>query len=153
MGPEKTKGDVLAYLINKNVPGILSKVGEDKIAIELIRQGYDPPDQTSVDPMKFALERIQRLERRALIFRDIHPLSLQTAPMDGVARGVIVTRTITDTATVISGIFLGTLKYEIIDDEFNWLLVDKVTRSPVRVVTKDPILTTAFWSENWSHES
>ena len=91
-----------------------------------------------------------RLERRALIFRDVHPLSLQTSPTDGVARGVIVSRTIKATADVLKGLFLRNLQYEIVEDEWNWLLVDQITRSPVRVVTKDPILTTAFWSEDWN---
>jgi hypothetical protein len=60
-----------------------------------------------------------------------------------------VTRSVETTAEVVNAIFLGTLKYEILDDKMNWLLLDQITKSPVRVVTKDPILTTAFWSENW----
>jgi hypothetical protein len=89
------------------------------------------------------------LERRALTFRDIHPLSLQTSPIDGVSRGVIVTRSVETTAEVVKAIFLGTLRFEILDDKLNWLLLDELTKSPIRVVTKDPILTTAFWSEHW----
>ena len=92
---------------------------------------------------------MQSLEARAVIFRDVHPLALQTSPLDGVARGVIVTRTVEDTAKIVSGVFLGTLKYDVVGDESNWLLLETITDSPVRVVTKDPILTTAFWSEEW----
>ena len=44
----------------------------------------------------------------------------------------------------------GSLDSTPIDDQDNWLLVDKITGSPVRVVTKDPLLTTAFWTEDWS---
>lgn len=149
LGPEKTKADAVAAVINKHAPVALRKSGEDQVAMELIRQGYDP-ERIGKDLVEAAVERILLLERRALIFRDVHPLSLQTSPMDGVARGVIVTRTVDDSARVISGLFLGTLQYEIVEDEFNWLLVDQITRSPVRVVTKDPILTTSFWSEDWS---
>jgi hypothetical protein len=147
-GPEKSKGDVIEALVRKQMPSILRAAGDDQIAIELIRQGYNP-DLAGSDLSSFAVERILKLERRALTFRDVHPLALQTSPMDGVARGVIVTRTVEDTAKVVSGLLRGTLKYEIVDDEANWLLVDTITTSPVRVVTKDPVLTSAFWSEVW----
>jgi len=76
-------------------------------------------------------------------------MSLQASPIDGVSRGIIVTRSIEDTAKVIRGIFVGTLEYDIINDPQNWLLLDRITNSPVRVVTKDAVLTTAFWSEEW----
>jgi hypothetical protein len=149
LAPDKTKSDAVAATINYHAPPELAKLAPDRILLELIRQGYDP-DRIGGDALKFAVERILNLERRALIFRDVHPLSLQTSPMDGVARGVIVTRTVADTGAVIRGIFLGKMEYQIIDDHDNWLLVDRITGSPVRVVTKDPILTTAFWSENWA---
>jgi hypothetical protein len=148
LGPEKTKTDVIKTLIEIHAPHILAKLGDEKVAVELIRQGYDP-EGAGTSLTSYAAEKIQKLERRALTFRDVHPLSLQTSPIDGVARGIIVTRTVEDTAEVLSGIFLGTLEYEIVDDSSNWRLVDRITRSPIRVVTKDPILTTAFWSENW----
>lgn len=148
LGPEKTKTDVIDAVIHKHTPPIIKALGEDQVGMELIRQGYHP-HSSGQDVFSFAVERILKLERRALTFREVHPLALQTSPIDGVARGVIVTRTVEDTARVVSGILRGTLRYEIVDDEANWLLVDAVTRSPVRVVTKDPVLTSAFWSERW----
>lgn len=152
--PEKSKADAIEKVVETYVPDLLSKLGSDYVEMELIRQGYDPSDYVGPDSaldkiIKFALDTIIKLERRALTFRDVHPLALQASPMDGVARGVIVTRTVADTATVVSGLLGKTLTYEIIDDKENWLLVDSVTRSPVRVVTKDPVLTSAFWSEQW----
>ena len=148
LGPEKTKSDVVREVITKHGRSALTDLGEDAIALELIRQGYDP-EKADGDLIGFSLGKIQMLERRALTFRDVHPLSLQTSPIDGVARGIIVTRSVEITADVVNAIFLGILKYEIIDDSQNWLLVDHLTKSPVRVVAKDPILTTAFWSETW----
>jgi len=148
LAPERTKADAISAVLDKYVPEILDKVGEDVIAAELIRQGYRAEPKTDI--IQLAEQRIRKLERRALTFRDIHPLSLQTSPMDGVARGIIVTRTVEDTAAVLRGLLLGTLEYEIDDDDNNWLLVDRITRSPVRVVTKDPVLTTAFWDEDWT---
>jgi len=149
LGPEKTKADVVKAVITANASEPLQKLSSGSVALELIRQGYDP-QRARGNVVAFAVDRMQTLERRALTFRDAHPLSLQTSPIDGVARGVMVTRTVTATAEVVRGLFLGTLGYELVEDDWNWLLVDAVTRSPVRVVTKDPILTTAFWSENWT---
>jgi hypothetical protein len=151
LGPEKSKADAIDAVVHKHAAAIMTGIGEDHVGMELIRQGYDPVS-SAMSVIDFAVERILRLERRALTFRDVHPLALQTSPMDGVARGVIVTRTVEDTARVVSGLLRGTLKYEIINAEANWLLVDSITRSPVRVVTKDPVLTSAFWSESWGTE-
>lgn len=144
--PEKSKADAIEKAIRNYVPDLLKEFGSDHVEMELMRQGYAPPDR---DVSEFTLDIIIKLERRALTFRDVHPLALQASPKDGVARGVIVTRTVADTATVVSGLLSKTLTYEIIDDKENWLLVDSVTRSPIRVVTKDPVLTSAFWSEQW----
>ena len=147
--PEKSKADAIAMIVKERVPPILERVGRDGVEMELIKQGYAP--RQNKDATKYALERIIALERRALTFRDVHPLALQASPIDGVARGVIVTRTIADTAKVVSGLLTHTLTYELeIDDQRqNWLLLDSITSSPVRVVTKDPMLTSAFWSEKW----
>ena len=116
--------------------------------MELVRHGYEPGSAPG-SVVAYAVDLILKLERRALTFRDVHPLALQTAPDDGVARGVIMTRIIDDTARVVSGIPRGTLSYEIEETEANWLLVDELTKSVVRVVTRDAVLTTAFWSERW----
>ena len=144
--PEKSKADAIEIVAQKYVPPVLRKILRDHLEMELIRQGYAPPDRAV---RKFALDLIIKLERRALTFRDVHPLALQASPKDGVARGVIVTRTIDNTARVVSALLGDTLSYEIVDENDNWLLVDSITHSPVRVVTKDPVLTSAFWSEKW----
>lgn len=142
--PEKSKADAIEMALRACVPQLLRKIGSEHVEMELIRQGYAPPDH---DVSEFTLDIIIKLERRALTFRDVHSLALQASPMDGVARGVIVTRTVHDTATVVSGLLGGTLTYDIIDDYENWILVDSVTQSPVRVATKNPVLMAAFWSE------
>jgi hypothetical protein len=146
--PFKTQADALEIVFREHMPAILKKIGDDRVDMEMIRQGYAPREN---DEMTLAVDSISKLERRALTFR-AHPLALQASPKDGVARGVIVTRTVADTAAVVSGILGDTLTYEIVEDLEDWLLVDTVTRSPVRVVTKDPMLTSAFWSEKWGSE-
>jgi hypothetical protein len=146
LGPEKTKPDCISFVVEHEAPKLMGQIGPNDIEGELISQGYEPPS-SATELVAFAADRITRLERRALIFQDIHPLSLQASPMDGVARGVIVTRSVKTTAKVLRGLLVGTLDYEIVDQDPNWVLVDKITRSPVRVVAKNSILTTAYWSE------
>lgn len=146
--PEVSRADILEFLIRKVFTDHLGEMNTDEKALELVRHGYSPPEDTQ-KLLEECISRIANFERRALTFRDIHPLSLQTSPFDGVARGIIVTRSVTDTAATLRGLLLNNLEYEIIEQEENWLLVDKITHSPIRVVTKDPLLTAAFWSEPW----
>jgi len=145
-GPEKTKNHVVAAVLGSAGRAVLLKLDKSKLVSELIRQGYEPSSYHD-NLVGFCVETMDKLERRALTFKELHPLSLQTSPLDGVARGMIVTRTVVDTARILIGLLRSTLEYEVVDEPENWLLVDKITRSPVRVVTKNPILTTAFWSE------
>lgn len=151
-GPEKTKNHVVAEVLGTAGRDVLLELGMSKLASELIRQGYEPSSDLE-KLVAFCVKIMDKLERRALTFKEIHPLSLQTSPLDGVARGVIVTRTVVDTARILSGLLRGTLEFEVVEEPENWLLVDKITRSPVRVVTKNAILTTAFWSEFAENES
>jgi len=142
--PEKTKSDCIDLVVRQQSEKLMKQLNPSEVEGELISQGYEPP-QTGL--IGFAVERISKLERRALMFLEIHPLSLQTSPIDGVARGVIVTRSVRTTAKILQGLLVGTLEYEIAEPGENSILVEKITRSPVRVVAKNPILTTAFWSE------
>jgi len=143
LGPEKTKAD-LVVLATKKLEHNLTYLAPNEIQAELITLGYEAP-LNRAELITFVVQRIIQLEKRALNFREVNPLSLQ-ASANGVAKGVIVTRSIEDTATVLRGLLLGTLEYDIVDREENWTLVDKITRSPVRVVTKNSALTTLFWN-------
>jgi hypothetical protein len=53
----------------------------DDIAAQLVQKGYTVPEEDSETKEKLINETIDiitKLEKRALIFREIHPLSLQT---------------------------------------------------------------------------
>jgi hypothetical protein len=145
LAPEKTKNDCIAFAAER-LDSRLKTVEPGEVQAELIRHGYEPPNSQD-ELVPFTVRRISALERRALTFRDVHPLSLQASPMDGVPRGVIVTRSVQETAKVLQGLLVGNLEYQIVEQKDNWLLLDTITRSPVRVVAKSEILTTAFWSE------
>lgn len=147
--PELSAIDVASRVLRANAHRVLSGMPTHQIEAELISHGYEPP-KSEGGPQKlleYATERVVNLERRALTFREIHPLSLQASPVDGVARGVIVTRTVGATAVVLRGLLVGGLEYIIADLDACWQLLEATTRSPVRVVAKDAVLTTAFWHE------
>ncbi len=144
--PGKSKGDAIEYVSREYSKKVLVKFDGLKIATELMYYGYDPEWEKGT-PANNASNHISKLERRALTFKDVHPLSFQVSALDGVARGVIVTRSVDDTAHVLKGLLVGNLDYEISEDESNAILLEQKTRSPMRVVTKDPTLTTSFWSE------
>jgi hypothetical protein len=144
--PGKSKGDAIELVSSEYSNKILSKFDELKIATELMYYGYDPEWEKG-SPASNASKHISKLERRALTFKDVHPLSFQVSALDGVARGVIVTRSVDDTAQVLKGLLVGNLSYDITEDDSNAILLEQKTRSPMRVVTKEPTLTTSFWSE------
>jgi hypothetical protein len=148
LAPGKSTMDCVEHVLNRAGRSTLSVLERVEIEAELIGYGYEPPRAKSLDEiLDFACTRIVRLERRALTFREIHPLSLQASPIDGVARGVVVTRSVEQTARILRGLLVGGLEYDIVDGDQCWSLVERSTRSPVRVVTKDLVLTTAFWNE------
>ena len=93
----------------------------------------------------FALCIMINLEKRALVFKEGHPLSLQTSPEDGIARGVIITRSILTTAEVLKALLIRTLGYYVEYGKYACLLRDNITKSPVRVITRDKNLSVAFW--------
>jgi hypothetical protein len=72
------------------------------------------------------------------------------SPIDAVPRGVFVTRSVHETARLLRELFEGTLEYEEreitrkiegIDREIKVLiLVDKITKSPIRACPKDEIV-------------
>lgn len=150
--PESSKIDLVGYVSKRNSLDWLSSIATAQIEAELIREGYEPrPYIETRQLVEFAAEKVSLLERRALTFSDVHPLALQASPNDGVARGVIVTRSVEQTAKVLRGLLVGGLDMEIVEREENWRLVEQTTKSPVRVVTRDTLLTTAFWSE-WADQ-
>ena len=144
--PEATKMDYVAFVAESNAKRILSSLPQNEINAELMHHGYSvPKDQSTL--IDYAAKHISLLEKRAITFKDVHPLSFQISSKDGVAHGVIVTRTVPDTSRILKGLMTGSIEYEIAETTDDTKLLEKTTHSPIRVVTKDPILTTAFWSE------
>ncbi|HSZ57135.1 MAG TPA: helix-turn-helix transcriptional regulator [Tepidisphaeraceae bacterium] len=94
-----------------------------------------------------------RFESRAKLFRDTHPLSLQVIVRSGVLNGILVTRSVGDCARLLRGVLANALDFEVEVDDTNYRLVEKVTRSTIRVVSRHRLLTFAFWSQYFDPEN
>lgn len=140
---EVEKGEAIKEILGKSTKlnQIVDKITEKELKEELETKGYDTTDpEIASNLRKFAFEEMLRFENRALLFKDLHPLSFQISPIDGIARGVFVTRTTEETAGLIKNLLIKSLEYEIKgddEDDPNYLLVDKTTKSPIRVLPKD----------------
>lgn len=83
-------------------------------------------------------------EKRAHMFREIHPLALQVILSSGVLNGIIVVRSINECAEILSALIRNKLDLEIIKDENNYRLVEKTTGSTIRVISRHQLLQNAF---------
>jgi len=97
---------------------------------------------------------------RAKKLKYSHPLRFQMHLETGVANGVLVVRTPDQCKQLIYNLLTGGMEFDILSPEdrpeqelefglaqkYNYLLVERMTRSAYRVVTTDEKLTTSFWS-------
>jgi hypothetical protein len=131
--PDKDKKEAIEYIIDNKFSPLLNQLDITDVRTELIQKGYEPP-LPKEEVVKFCVERIKKLEGRALLFQELHPLTFQISPIDGIARGVFVTRSVDETAKLLRAILKGKLEYEITPiKENNIVLRDKITHSPIRV--------------------
>lgn len=129
--PEKGKREGIEYLIEKTFRPLLVKLETDDILLELINKGYEPPEKVE-QILGFCIEKIRNLEVRALMFQELHPLTFQISPLDGIDRGVFVTRSVKETARLLRALVMGTLEYQIMEIKNNTVLCDRITKSAIR---------------------
>ena len=87
-----------------------------------------------------------RFEGRAKVFREIHPLALQVILSSGVLNGILVVRSIEQCANVLVALIRNELELELQKDEFNYRLVEALTGSTIRVISRHRLLRHAFQS-------
>lgn len=100
---------------------------------------YVPSDDS--DPVRAA-----KLDNRAKIFSQFHPLGLQVGLYDGVARGVIVVRSPEECSSILYQILTNSLEVEVHFEEHGVVMREKKTRSIVRTMTGWTELSHCFWS-------
>lgn len=89
----------------------------------------------------------EELEKRAMTFKDFHPLGLQVGLYDGVARGVIVVRTPKECSNILYKILTNSLDVEIKFEQHGLVLREKETNSVLRVMTGWGVLAHCFWNQ------
>jgi hypothetical protein len=85
-----------------------------------------------------------RLEKRAEVFREVHPLALQVILSTGVLNGILVARSINSCAKLLKGVFENKLDLELEIDNDNYRLVERSTRSTIRVISRNVLLVNAL---------
>ena len=86
-------------------------------------------------------------EFRSSFFRDVHPLSRLINFDTGVAVGAMVATSTHQVIDLLHRIFTNTLEYELVQPRPKYLvLMEKITRSVVRLQTSDLLLRETFWN-------
>jgi transcriptional regulator with XRE-family HTH domain len=86
-------------------------------------------------------------ERRAKTFKEVHPLALQVILSSGVLNGILVVRSVEVCAQVMYELLTHSLQTELQVDADNYRLLEKRTRSTLRVISRHQLLTNAFWTQ------
>lgn len=82
--------------------------------------------------------------RRARVFKEIHPLALQIILSTGVLNGILVSRSVDSCAALLKGLLENSLQLELVQDEFNYKLIEKTTGSTIRVIARNALLSSAL---------
>jgi transcriptional regulator with XRE-family HTH domain len=85
-----------------------------------------------------------RFERRARVFREIHPLALQVILSSGVLNGILVSRSVESCASLLSQLIHNNLSLDLAVDDDNYRLIETSTGSTVRVISRHVLLGQAF---------
>ncbi|MCZ7679810.1 MAG: hypothetical protein M5U28_14015 [Sandaracinaceae bacterium] len=83
-------------------------------------------------------------EKRATVFREVHPLALQVILSTGVLNGILVVRSIDGCAAVLGRLVRNALDLELMVDDQNYRLVERSTRSTIRVIARHALIGNAF---------
>jgi hypothetical protein len=90
-------------------------------------------------------------EKRMRFFRDIHPLSRLLDVASGVPVGAMITNRLENVVELLYRIFANEMEYDIEHDGDGYFrLVERLTKSVVRLQTNWTILRESFW--NYYHQ-
>ncbi|MEM9452666.1 MAG: hypothetical protein AAGF11_00705 [Myxococcota bacterium] len=83
-------------------------------------------------------------EKRAKIFREIHPLALQVILSTGVLNGILVARSLDACANILASLLRNDLDLKLDPGDDNYRLIESSTRSTIRVISRHKLITNAF---------
>lgn len=98
-----------------------------------------------IDELKRVLVAVSiRFEQRAKVFREVHPLALQVILSTGVLNGILVVRSFESCAVLVKQLLENRLELDLDSDVNNYKLIEKNSRSVIRVISKNPLISNAF---------
>lgn len=103
-----------------------------------------PPDSIKDRLISILVATALRFERRARIFREVHPLALQVILSTGVLNGILVSRSVSSCGELIKALIRNDLDLKLQVDDDNYRLVEQSTGSTIRVISKNKLLKNAF---------
>lgn len=112
---------------------------------EVIDDSTDSVPNNQIENLKNILvATTMRFERRAKVFREVHPLALQVILSSGVLNGILVVRSINSCAKLVNALLENKLELELQADEKNYKLIEKNTLSTIRVISKHKLISNSF---------
>lgn len=102
-----------------------------------------PDEQVRADLQDILVALTVNFERRAHLFKEIHPLALQVILSTGVLNGILVCRSVTSCAELLRGVIENKLKLRLATDANNYTLVEVSTNSTIRVISRNSLLVNA----------
>jgi len=115
--------------------------------VKALAVGKKPPaldEQLREDVIRILVATTVRLEKRAEVFREVHPLALQVILSTGVLNGILVARSVDSCARLLKGVLKNEFDLELEIDDDNYRLVEKSTRSTIRVISRNALLVNAL---------
>jgi hypothetical protein len=110
------------------------------------------PEKADLNLVKATLlaKMREHYDKRAKMLKEDHPLGIQVNLESGVANGVLVVRTIGDCAELVKRVITRSLEFEVKDLDQQGgkfcVLREKISGCIYRLMTRDPMLTNAFWN-------
>jgi hypothetical protein len=104
----------------------------------------DPAAELRTDLLRILVALTVNFEKRAKMFREVHPLALQVILSTGVLNGILVARSVDSCAELLRGLVENVLSLELRPDADNYRLVEVTTGSTIRVISRNNLLINAF---------
>jgi len=102
------------------------------------------PPALRADFIRIFIATTVNFEKRAKIFREVHPLALQVILSTGVLNGILVVRSVDSCARIVSSLIRNDLKLELKSDEQNYRLIEQTAGSIIRVISRHRLIGYAF---------
>jgi transcriptional regulator with XRE-family HTH domain len=103
-----------------------------------------PSDTVAAHVRNALIATSVRFEQRARVFREVHPLAVQVIVSSGVLNGILVARSVGTCARLVKALLCNNLTLDLITDDNNYRLVEGLTGSTIRVISRHKLLRNAF---------